>query len=374
MEELIKIRRHLHANPELSGHEKDTSQYIYDYLKSTKANQVIRVAKTGVVAIFESGKSGETTAIRADIDALPIQEVNTFEHKSKKKNICHKCGHDGHTAILLGVANALSQHPIKKGRVVLLFQPSEENGEGAKSILASSTFKELSIHRFFALHNLPGFPLQEIVIKEGVFTANVISVKVEITGKTAHAAEPEMGRNPSLAIAKILEHANSRVKKDASSTNFFLITPVFVQVGERAFGISAGRGEVHFTLRSWDKELLDEYCEKFTDYIQDVCSSEELESKITWLEEFESNYNKAEAVEVIRSAAKELGLNTTALKTPFKWGEDFGLFTKKYNGAMFGIGAGVNSPALHNSDYDFPDQIIAPAVKMFHQIIKKIHE
>ncbi|MFT5668660.1 MAG: amidohydrolase [Vicingaceae bacterium] len=374
IDELIRIRKYLHTNPELSGQEFRTAEYIYNNLKKTKANEVIKISNTGVVAVFESEKAGETTLFRADIDALPIQEENNFEYRSVIANVSHKCGHDGHTTILLGVAQNLSENPISGGKVILLFQPAEENGEGAKSALAHSFFKRLVVNQVFALHNLPGFPLKEIVIKEGVFTANVISLTVKLTGKTAHAAEPEMGQNPSVAIAKIILEANRHVNNKSIDPAFFVITAVHSHIGEEGYGVSAGLGEVHFTMRAWDKKLLSRKCKGFEKYINEVCSAEELEVAISWTQEFNSSSNSKKAIELISKVAERSNLSVSKLETPFKWGEDFGLFTHKYEGAMFGLGAGKDTPALHTTDYDFPDEIIPTGIKIFGQIIEEIHE
>ena len=373
-DELIRIRKYLHADPELSGQEFRTAEYIYNHLKMIKATEVYKIIDTAVVAVFESKKLGETTLLRADIDALPIQEENNFGHRSKTANVSHKCGHDGHTAILLGVAQNLSKNPISGGKVILLSQPAEENGEGAKAVLAHSFFKILVVNQVFALHNLPGFPLKEIVIKEGFFTANVISLMVKLTGKTAHAAEPEMGQNPSVAIAKIILEANQHVNNKSIDLAFFVITVVHSHKGEEGHGVSAGLGEVHFTMRAWDKKLLSRKCKGFEKYINEVCNAEELEVAISWTQEFNSSSNNKKPIELISKVANGSNLSVSKLKTPFKWGEDFGLLTHKYDGAMFGLGDGEDTPALHTTDYDFPDEIIPTGIEIFSQIIEEIHE
>lgn len=340
----------------------------------TKATEVYKIIDTAVVAVFESKKLGETTLLRADIDALPIQEENNFGHRSKTANVSHKRGHDGHTAILLEVAQNLFKNPISGGKVILLFQPAEENGEGAKAVLAHSFFKILVVNQVFALHNLPGFPLKEIVIKEGFFTADVISLMVKLTGKTAHAAEPEMGQNPSVAIAKIILEANQHVNNKSIDSAFFVITVVHSHIGEEGHGVSAGLGEVHFTMRAWDKKLLSRKCKGFEKYINEVCNAEELEVAISWTQEFNSSSNSKKAIELISKVANGSNLSVSKLKTPFKWGEEFGLFTHKYDGAMFGLGAGEDTPALHTTDYDFPDEMIPTGIEIFSQIIEEIHE
>ncbi len=372
-ENLIEIRKYLHANPELSEQEYETANFIYKHLQKTKANEVLKITDTAVVAVFEGKEKGKTTMLRADIDALPIQEINDFEHRSKTDNVSHKCGHDGHATVMLGVAQKLSENPISSGKVILLFQPAEENGKGASAALSSAYFENLAIDFVFAFHNLPGFPTNEIVIKEGPFTSNVSSMIIKLKGKTAHAAEPEMGYNPSVAIAKIVLEANKLVKNQPSEPDFFLITTVYSQLGELAYGISAGDGEVHFTIRAWDKDLFTKKVKLLEESIQQICDEEKLSLNISWTEEFDANLNDTKSVEIIETAANNSNLSITVLDNPFKWGEDFGLFTQKFKGAMFGIGAGEDTPALHNPDYDFPDEIIPTGVEMFYQITTELH-
>lgn len=369
---LSQIRRELHRYPEVSGEEYETKKRIHKFLKQSNACKIIEVAKTGLVAVFEGKEEGKTVMLRADIDALPIQETNTFSHQSKNKGVSHKCGHDGHATIMMGVAYMLTKKPISKGRILLLFQPAEENGKGAPSVLESSFFKNLKIDFVFALHNLPGFKKKEIVIKESGFTSNVKSVSIQLKGKTAHAAEPEKGHNPASAIAKLLLFAEHESKNESEAADFLLITPIHVTMGEKAYGVSAGYGEVHFTMRSWDTSLIEEKRKKLERYILQLSEKYFLQSEVSWFEEFYANINQNEAVSIIRKAAVAQDLSINEINIPFKWGEDFGLFTQKYKGAMFGLGAGMNTPALHNPDYDFPDDITLTGSQMFYTILKEV--
>jgi amidohydrolase len=371
---LETTRKKLHANPELSGQEFLTQQFIIDFIKLHCKKKAVKVGGTGVIVKFEGKVKSKNILIRADIDALPIKEVNQFDHKSTFKSISHKCGHDGHTTMLLGLALKLTEQPILNGNIILLFQPSEENGKGAQSVLSDPYFKGLQLDYVYALHNLPGFPLHEIVIKENEFTSNVKSVAIKLHGKTAHAAEPEKGYNPAYTIAKILEFAAEKTNNNSNSEDFFLITPVHVCMGEKAYGISAGYGEVHMTIRSWSKLLMEKECINLIDYTNNLCQEAQLKPEITWLEEFYSNNNEKSAVRFIKEAALSNKLKVSEIATPFKWGEDFGLFTQQYKGAMFGLGAGENTPALHNPDYDFPDEITSTGINLFYKIIIKTIE
>lgn len=368
---LEKERKVLHQNPELGEQEFETSKRILNYLKANCNGKTEMLTETGVMITFEFDASGPTVLLRADIDALPIQEVNDFEHQSKNKGISHKCGHDGHTAIMLGLAELLSDFPLKTGKIMLIFQPAEENGMGAEAILKTPQFENLEIDYVFALHNLPQFPKHQIVIRADNFNANVKSLIIKYNGKTAHAAEPEQGFNPALAIAETLQYCEELTKNDPRAADFFLITPIHISMGEQAYGVSAGAGELHLTIRSWDLALFDEKCAALKAYIDSRCSVYQLEPVYSWTQVFYANQNENSAVEIIRKAAKVNHFDIHEMTYPFKWGEDFGLFTQKYKGAMFGLGAGMETPALHNPDYDFPDEITTTGIQQFYTILKE---
>jgi metal-dependent amidase/aminoacylase/carboxypeptidase family protein len=221
---------------------------------------------------------------------------------------------------------------------------------------------------------MPGFEKNEIVLKENIFNANVKSIIIKLKGKTAHAAEPEKGYNPALAIADILYYSDKETHNEPQQENFFLITPIHVNMGELAYGISAGDGELHLTIRSWDLTLLDKKCAELEDFIKRTCARYKLRVEISWTQVFIANKNDSTAIDFVRNAAIENKLNIHEKTDPFKWGEDFGLFTQKYKGAMFGLGAGAATPALHNPDYDFPDDITAAGVQQFYQIIQEINK
>jgi amidohydrolase len=368
--DLIKIRKQLHQNPELGLQEIKTTTSLVKFITDRTNAKIHKINPTGLLAEFDSGISGANILIRGDIDALPIQEINTFDHQSQTKGVSHKCGHDGHATALLGLAYLLTVHPIKRGKVSLIFQPSEENGKGAEALIADPYFQTLNFDFVFALHNLPGFKLNEIVLKENNFNANVKTLIIDIKGKTAHAAEPEKGRNPTLAIAEIIQYCDQITHNKPADQNFFLITPAFTKIGQKSYGISPGFGTLHLTIRSWDLALFNSKIEALQNKVYHICKNHGLTVEYSWTEVFYANINDKSAVGHIRNAAIASGSKINELKTPFKWGEDFGLFTQRFKGAMFGIGAGLESPALHNPDYDFPDEILPTSINIFYLIIQ----
>jgi len=376
IDDLKKIRRILHANPELGCEEHETARRIVEYLSKYNPNHILTgLGGTGVAAVYNGRKPGRTIAIRCEQDALPILEINDIDYISKNKGVSHVCGHDGHMTIVLGLAAYLNQEPLEFGRVVLLFQPSEEDGRGAAAIIADPAFEAIEPDYIVALHNLPGYPFGQIVVKTGSFTPAVNSIIVRLNGKTAHAGEPHNGKNPALAIAEVLQELNKWVISDISDPEFCLVTPVYMHMGEKAYGVSAGYGEVHLTIRCLTNEMMHELEQKAEDLVQVIADKYELELETEWIQSFFANQNDEQIVEWICQSGDILGYEVYKPTVPFGFGEDFGLFTERYPGAMFGLGAGVDTPSLHNPDYDFPEEIILNGVQMFREIIRMVpHE
>lgn len=374
LESLIRFRKELHKNPELSGKETETSKRIILFLEQYPPDKIQpHVGGTGIIAVYKGAEKGKTILFRCELDALPIKETNSFEHQSVQNNVSHKCGHDGHMTILCGLASELHYQRPEKGSVILLFQPAEENGSGAEKVVHDNTFKDYNPDYVFALHNLPGFTKNQIVVKNGIFSCAVKSMLIRLKGKIAHAAEPENGINPALALAAIIQQFDAKNQVDKSKPDFTIITPVYSSLGKKAYGVSAGKAEAHFTIRCLSNDEMEKLSAELENLTKEIAKNHQLEVKIKWTESFQANENNADANRFIKNASKLLGLDVVEKEIPFSWGEDFGLFTQLYTGAMFGLGAGLKTPALHHSDYDFPDEIISTGVKLFHQISKDIN-
>lgn len=372
LDRLKRFRRELHACPEVSGHERQTSARIVALLRECQPDSLLSdVGGHGIIATFSAAAPGPTVLLRADMDALPIKEENTFAHRSETDGVSHKCGHDGHSTMMCGVAQHLSVNRPAKGKVHLLFQPAEENGEGAAAMLADRHFEDISPDLVFALHNLPGYPMDEVVIREGSFTAAVNSIIIDLHGKTSHAAEPEHGINPALAVGEILSLSIAAARNDTALPDMRVVTPVYMQLGEKAYGISAGHATVHLTLRCWDDGHLRQLEHDIETIAGQVAAQHGLKVTFSYTQSFHANQNHPEATAAVRQAAQELGIAITERSSPFKWGEDFGLFTARFKGCMFGLGAGKDTPALHNPDYDFPDAITETGIRLFSRIVDR---
>ncbi len=373
LRQIIAFRHLLHQHPELSGKEIETAKRIKEYLARFNPDQIYEgLGGAGLAAVYKGNAKGPTVLLRADMDALPIDETNDFDYKSKNKGVAHKCGHDGHSAILSGVALALHQQRPARGRVVLLFQPAEETGQGARRVIDDPQFAELQPDYAFALHNLPGFAAGSVVVRDNHFAAASKGMIIRLTGKTSHAANPEHGISPAMAVADIIKGLTKLSMEKDGFQDFKLVTVIHTRLGEIAFGTTPGYAEVMATLRSFRNDDMQRLTNKAVDIAEKAADQYRLHEKIEWREEFPATVNHPECVELIRQTATGNNLKIVEPETPFRWSEDFGYFTSKYNGAMFGIGSGVKHPDLHHPDYDFPDKIIPQAIAMFEGIIRNI--
>lgn len=371
MESLTQFRRELHQSPELSGAEYRTQEKIRGALEKLPRVHYRKVAKTGLLAWIEGTQEGVNILFRGDIDALPIQESNELEYRSQAKGVSHKCGHDGHATSLLGTVRHFSQDPPKRGRLYFLFQPAEEIGKGAGWVLRDPFFQKLHIDEVFAYHNLPGYPLGEVVTVPARFSAGVLSVAFTFTGRPSHAAEPEQGINPAQAISELLLESRLLQEAEPEREDFRLVTPIYCQWGEKAYGTAAGKGEIHFTLRAWNSNHLDRTRQELFETAQKKAQTFQLQLEDSWFEEFRPTVNNSDSLDVVKQAAEALGFDQRGLEQAFRWGEDFGLFTEHYQGAMFGIGSGLEQPALHHPAFDYPDTLLEMARDMFIQIANR---
>ena len=374
IEKLVDIRKYLHKHPELANNEKKTSIFLKEVLNSFSPDEIIEgIGGEGLAFVFKGNKPGKNILFRAELDALPILEENNFEYKSLNDGISHKCGHDGHMTILVGLAKYLAENRPQKGSVIILYQPAEETGEGAEAVLTDPLFQQLKPDFVFALHNLPGFKKNSIIVKDGCFAASSIGIKINLIGKESHAGHPEGGNSPALAIAEIINQFQE-IAKNALSKELGFVTLISIDMGEKAYGTAPGKAEILATLRSYSDENLVCLKSKCTDIVNYITTSNNLKLKIQWQEYFPVTKNYPEAIQIIRKAAKKSGLNVLQAEEPFRWSEDFGHFTNKFNGALFGLGAGIESPQLHNPDYDFPDELTPTGINIFSSIVQSIME
>ena len=371
--ELVRLRKELHQHPELSGQEKWTSARIISELQIFNPDQLMEnLGGFGLAAIFipENGRFDKTILFRAELDALPLHESSDLPHSSKNSGVMHACGHDGHMAILLGLAKKIRKKTFSDKRYILLFQPSEETGRGAGQLLHDDRFKDLRIDCGYALHNLPGFRENSVYIKYGTFACASAGFEIVFKGKASHAAYPEQGVNPALTVAgfiREISHELSHFFEDDSNGKH---TFTFIKMGEPAFGMSPGEAKVGITVRASTDEKLKEAFKLTESAVSQ--SGKHFKGTITLSrkEPFTAVINHQDGVDKVKKATQELGLQIEELTDPLPWSEDFGEFGKKFPVTLFGIGAGMNGSPLHSETYDFNDRLIETGIHIFEKIME----
>lgn len=368
---LKHLRQYLHQNPETAGEESATAEKISAFFANLQPDQIIQnLGGNGLAFIFKGKNPGPRSLFRAELDALPIQETGEPNYKSQTNGKAHLCGHDGHMTIICGLGEKLATQRPENGEVVLLFQPSEETGEGASRILGDPQFQQIKPDYAFALHNLPGFPLHQLVTRKGTFAAGSTGLTISLTGKTSHAAHPDAGLNPAFAIAKLIQILP---KLPGKLKTFALVTVIHAEIGSLAFGTSAGKGSLSLTIRAFDQNDLEGLIEMITEEAKRISSAEKLGCEFSFVESFAVSKNDPKAAEIAEGVMKVLGLDLIDKPEPFRWSEDFGLFSQSCPAYLFGLGSGENCPQLHEPTYDFPDEIIKTGVSIFEGIARKVN-
>lgn len=378
--EIVRFRRSLHAHPELAERETRTAQAVIERLEQSRPTRIVDglgSMGTGVCAVFDSGAPGPAVLLRCELDALPIQETNTFPHRSTVDGISHKCGHDGHMATLVAVAEGLRESPPERGRVHLLFQPAEETGTGAAAVIGDPRFQDLGEPDFvYALHNVPKYPLGQVLVRRGLFAQGSVGFIAAFTGKTSHSSYPEHGVNPAAAVTELVATVNrfhESMKEKAEKP--VLGTVTYAQLGAMEsgpqFGTAPGEGLVTGVVRAQTNEDLALVREEIAALADRLAEAAGLEHRLSWHEAFAATVSEPECADIVAAAAAQQGLDVQELPEPFRWSEDFGYFTDRYRGAFFGLGSGTDQPQLHDDGYDFPDELIAIGAGLFRAIVDR---
>ena len=373
MVDLINFRHELHRHPEISGEEEETARRVADFLAPLKPDRILtRLGGHGIAAVFEATEPGPALLFRSEIDALPIEEKTKLPHASTIAGKGHLCGHDGHSTIMLALGLGLSRARPKRGRAVLLFQPAEENGAGAAAVIADPRFSEIRPDLAFSLHNLPGLALGHVALTDGPVNCASRGMKIKLSGKTAHASQPETGRSPMAAMASLMPALTALSRSAPPDRGFRLATVTHAALGERAFGIAPGDGEIWVTLRTLVDDRMAELCAEAEALARTIAKAEKLDLEIAYDDIFLHCENAPEAVAHLARALDAEGIGHDRGNLPMRASEDFGRFRAVAPSAMFFLGSGENHPALHNPDYDFPDELIAIGARVFMRVVRDI--
>jgi amidohydrolase len=364
------IRRDLHAHPELCFQEKRTSDVIAQALTDWGIPIHRGLGTTGVVGIVKgtAGNSTRAIGLRADIDALPMTEHNTFAHASQHAGRMHACGHDGHTAMLLAAAKHFSKHRDFDGTVYLVFQPAEEGGGGAREMIKDGLFKLFPMEAIFGAHNWPGMAVGQFALKNGPCFASSNEFKITIRGKGSHAAMPHLGIDPVPVACQIVQAFQTIVSRNKQPIDPGVISVTMIHTGE-ATNVVPDSCEMQGTVRTFTVELLDLFEKRMREVVEHTCAAFGAECDF----EFKRNYpptinHPAETAFVRQVMAEVVGPENVQEFEPTMGAEDFSYFLQEKPGCYFLIGNGDGSHRvgghglgpcmLHNPSYDFNDELI----------------
>lgn len=362
MKTIIELRHLLHENAELSGEEIRTNAILNEFLEKMNPDVHIKnIGGQGVAVVFRGKNPGKRILVRGDIDALSIPEGD--------RRCSHRCGHDGHAAILAGLAQRLSEKRPENGEIALLFQPAEETGHGAKAVIADPLFERIKPDMAFALHNIPGYPKNKILLRKGCFAAGSLGLKLIFDGVTAHASQPEKGRSPQYMLSALMDIFGKKTAMLQNETPLTMMTMTHAVLGEETFGVAPAHAEIWLTLRSYDNDKLQHLTADVVQLCHMVAEKQGFRFSSNIHEAFSAAVNNNEAVDVVENAAKSLHLDCQYLEEPFRWSEDFGRFAYICPIAMFGVGCGENHLPLHNPEYVFEDEILETGINMFESLV-----
>jgi len=376
--DLTRFRRSLHQWPEVSGEEEQTAKTIVEALKLLNPKQILTgLGGHGVAAVFDTGREGPTVLFRAELDALPIQELRDVAWASKVPGKGHLCGHDGHMTMLLGLGRLLSRKPVERGRVVLMFQPAEEDGSGAKAVVSDPAFQQIAPDWAFAIHIEPGRPFGYVATRSGLINCASLGLEIHLTGKTTHAANPEDGVSPAAALAELMGamdglNRGAWQNGEAPRDGFRLATITHATMGEPTFGIAPGEGRLFVTLRTADDDALEDMADVTRTMASAIAQRLKLKASFNVCDHFAASINDEDAVRVANDAMNALGVAHGDEGLPMRASEDFGVFGWDAKAAMLCLGPGEDYAALHNPDYDFSDDLIPVGVGIFDRIARDL--
>lgn len=357
-------RQHLHQFPETAFEETQTAQFIADKLAGFGLEVHQGLGKTGVVAILSAGTSTKKIALRADMDALFIQEQNTFAYKSSHDGKMHACGHDGHSAMLLGAASYLAQHPNFDGTVYFIFQPAEEGRAGAKQMIDDGLFEQFPADCVFGLHNFPDIPLGHFAVKPGAMMASFDCFEISITGQATHAAMPHLGNDAIIAAAQLITALQTIVSRTLNPADPAVVSITQIHAGNTWNALPESvllRG----TFRCFNTEIQKTIADKISQIVKGICESFNVSAEINFNPEnpgYPVTFNTAAETELALQAAiavaGEFGVDRQPIAS--MGSEDFAFMLQEKPGCYIWIGNGSseNSCLLHNPHYDFNDEIL----------------
>ena len=359
---LVEWRQDLHMNPQIGFEEEYASGKVASLLKDFGLEVHKGIAKTGVVGVLKKGSSNKSIGIRADMDALPIQETNTFNYKSKIENRMHACGHDGHTTMLLGAAKHLAEHGNFDGTVYFIFQPDEENCFGAKTMIDEGLFTKFAIDEVYAMHNIPGMEVGTFATKKGTITSSENLFEISFEGKGGHAALPHMTKDTITIGSQIISALQTIVSRKLDPVEKGVVSVTeFITDGKK--NILPGNGLIKGDARALSDKSNEIIEKNMRQLVKGICDVHGIPYEVSYKTSCPVTFNESKQAESATKAAMILlgEENSNGDCEPRLFSEDFSILSAAKPGCFVLMGngtSGSHARPLHASNYDFNDELL----------------
>jgi hippurate hydrolase len=382
---IVALRRDIHAHPELCFEEHRTADLVARQLEGWGIPVHRGLGKTGLVGVIEGRPGPRSVGLRADMDALPVTELNRFAHASRHPGKMHACGHDGHTAMLLGAAQYLARHRDLDGTVYLIFQPAEEGGGGAREMIRDGLWERFPMEAVFGMHNWPGIPAGELAVCEGPAMASSNEFRITLRGRGAHAAMPHLGIDPVPVACQMVQAFQTIVTRNKKPIDAAVISVTMIHAGE-ATNVVPETCEIQGTVRTFTLEVLDLIEQRMREVAGHTAAAFGAQCEFTFKRNYPPTINHVREARFVRSVMQELvGEAATREFEPTMGAEDFSFMLQDTPGAYFMIGNGVagDAPAddaamhglggcsLHNPRYDFNDAVLPLGASLWVRIAQR---
>ena len=372
---LTAIRRDIHAHPELAFEERRTAELVARHLEALGIETHRGIGGTGVVGVVRGRRGLRAIGLRADMDALPITERNEFAHKSTIQGCMHACGHDGHTTMLLGAAEALAARKDFDGTVYLIFQPAEEGEGGAPAMIADGLFERFPMEAVFGMHNWPGMEAGTFAIHSGPVMASADRFDIRFTGVGAHAAMPHLGVDPVVAGAAFVQAAQTLVSRVLDPIDAGVVSVTQFHAGE-AYNVIPDRAELCGTVRTFSAEVRDRLERGLRQVAEGIAQSHGVEVDFQFRRGYPPTVNTAAEAALCAEAARVVAGAGRVFtdRRPSMGAEDFAYFLEEKPGAYvwIGNGPGEGGCMLHNPNYDFNDEVLPAGVAYWCALVQRL--
>jgi len=376
LERLIALRHDLHAHPELAFEEHRSSDVVAAFLQSLGIEVHRGLAGTGVVGILRNGDSTRSIGLRADMDALPVHEQNLFPHRSRHEGRMHACGHDGHTAMLLGAAQELADSSDFNGTVVFIFQPAEETDGGARVMIEQGLFERFPVDAVFGMHNWPGLPAGQFAVHGGPVMACADQFDIVLSGHGGHAAMPQQARDPLIAAAALVQAVQTVVSRSLDPLDPAVISVTRFFAGGEAYNVIPAEARIGGTVRAFRGEVQDRIEAALERLAGGIAAAHGVQSHLDYRRGYPPTVNTAaEAALCAEVAGTVAGAsNVRRDLAPSMGAEDFSYMLREKPGCYVWIGNGMAEGGcmLHNPRYDFNDAILPLGVRYWVELVKRV--